>query len=246
MTIYRLGAVPIFPDPEAAEPDGLLAVGGDLSPARLLNAYRLGIFPWFGAEEPILWWSPPQRALFLPGQEHLSRRTRRALRHCGFEIRVDTCFADVIHGCAEIPRANQPGTWITPAMREAYLALHQTGFAHSFETFKAGELVGGLYGVSLGAAFFGESMFSRVDYASRAAFAALCAFVWHQGFQFIDGQVPNDNLTHLGAEILPRSEFLDRLGQANDGPVPPVNQSGATWAAAWAALSAAEAAAPLG
>ena len=233
MTIYRLGAAPIFPNPESAEVDGLLAVGGDLSLPRLLNAYRVGIFPWFGVEDPILWWSPPQRALFLPGQEHLSRRTRRALRHCGFEIRVDTCFADVIRSCAEIPRANQPGTWITPAMREAYLALHQAGFAHSFETFKDGELVGGLYGVSLGAAFFGESMFSRVDYASRAAFAALCAFAWRQGFQFIDGQVPNDNLLNLGAEVVSRADFMDRLGLAINCPIPPVNRPGQNWMAFW-------------
>lgn len=214
MPIYRLNRAPVFPDPREAEGSGLLAVGGDLSPRRLLNAYAQGIFPWFSEDDPIMWWSPPQRALILPGEEHLSRRTRRALKFAGFEVRVDTAFDEVVMACRTAPREGQDGTWITPAMCEAYLVLHQAGLAHSFETFFDGELVGGLYGVSLGAAFFGESMFAKVDYASRAAFEKLCKLVWSWGFHFIDGQLPNDNLRQLGARILEREEFLERLAEA--------------------------------
>lgn len=218
MAIYRLNRTPVFPDPREADANGLLAVGGDLSVARLVNAYASGIFPWFGEGDPILWWSPPVRALVLPGREHLSRRTRRALRHAGFEVRVDTAFPAVVEACRQTPRAGQDGTWITEAMRSAYVGLHREGLAHSFETFFEGELVGGLYGVSLGAAFFGESMFSHVDYASRAAFAHLCETAWAWGFHFIDGQLPNDNLRQLGAENMARDEFLERLARALQEP----------------------------
>ena len=214
MAIYPLNDRPEFPDPALAEADGLLAVGGDLSVARLLNAYAAGIFPWYGPRGPILWWSPPERALILPGQQHLSRSTLRALTRGGFEVRRDTCFAEVIGHCARLERAGQAGTWITRAMKQAYLALHQEGFAHSFETFRDGRLVGGLYGVSLGAAFFGESMFTLEDYGSRAAFAELCRVAWASGFLFIDGQVPNDNLRDLGAQVLPRAAFQTLLAQA--------------------------------
>ena len=214
MTIYRLNRAPVFPDPREAEDSGLLAVGGDLSVPRLVNAYAAGIFPWFSEEDPILWWSPPKRALILPGDEHLSRRTRRALKNAGFEIRIDTAFAEVVTACRTVSRPGQDGTWITTVMREAYIALHQAGLAHSFETFFEGELVGGLYGVSLGAAFFGESMFSKVDYASRAAFANLCEVTWGWGFHFIDGQLPNENLRQLGARVVEREAFLERLGAA--------------------------------
>ena len=218
MPIYRLSAHPAFPDPRMAEPDGLLAVGGDLSVPRLLKAYAGGIFPWYGDDSPILWWCPPRRAVFLPGDEHLSHRTRRALRHLGFEVRRDTCFEAVIEACARIPRKDQGGTWITDEMCEAYVALHREGYAHSFETFRAGRLVGGLYGVSLGAAFFGESMFTEESYASRAAFADLCRTVWAWGFQFIDGQVPNPNLDDLGARTVTRKEYLERLHRALEQP----------------------------
>lgn len=214
MPIYRLNRTPVFPSPEQAEPDGLLAVGGDLSVGRLINAYASGIFPWFSEGDPILWWSPPERALVLPGQEHFSRRTRRALNQAGFQVRIDTAFAEVIRACSSAPRPGQDGTWITPGMQRAYVELHRAGYAHSFETFFEGELVGGLYGVSLGAAFFGESMFSRVDYASRAAFACLCCVAWGWGFHFIDGQLPNDNLKQLGAVTVPRPRFLEALRSA--------------------------------
>lgn len=218
MPIYRLGPRPVFPDPRQAEPDGLLAVDGDLSPARLLEAYRNGIFPWYGEDSPILWWSPPERAIFLPGDGRFSRRTLRALRQLDFQVKRDTCFQAVIRQCAAIARPGQDGTWITPAMARAYLALHRQGYAHSFETFRDGRLVGGLYGISLGAAFFGESMFSLESYASRAAFAELCRTAWAWGFQFIDGQLPNPNLQDLGARVVTREAFLTRLAGALEQP----------------------------
>lgn len=214
MTLYRLHGTCEFPDPRDADESGLLAIGGDLTVPRLLKAYAAGVFPWFGELDPLLWWSPPERALILPGGEHLSRRTQRALKNAGFEIRIDTVFEHVVSACAQVPRAGQDSTWITDEMQRAYVELHRKGFAHSFETFFEGELVGGLYGVSLGAAFFGESMFSHVDYASRAAFAALCRFAWGRGFHFIDGQLPNENLHQLGAVVVDREEFLERLAEA--------------------------------
>jgi leucyl/phenylalanyl-tRNA--protein transferase len=216
--IYRLGPRPVFPDPRRAEPDGLLAVEGDLGPARLLEAYRNGIFPWYGDDSPILWWSPPERAIFLPGDERFSRRTQRALRQLDFQVKRDTCFQAVIRQCSHIDRPGQDGTWITPAMARAYLALHRQGYAHSFETFRDGRLVGGLYGISLGAAFFGESMFTLESYASRAAFAELCRTAWDWGFGFIDGQLPNPNLLDLGARVVSRDDFLARLAGALEQP----------------------------
>ncbi|BDU72266.1 leucyl/phenylalanyl-tRNA--protein transferase [Mesoterricola silvestris] len=216
--VFSLGPQPAFPDPRRADGEGLLAVGGDLSAPRLLNAYRLGIFPWYSEGSPILWWSPPERAILLPGDEHLSRSTRRALARRPFEVRVDTCFAEVIGHCARVERAGQDGTWITREIQEGYLALHRQGYAHSFEAWRDGELRGGLYGVSLGAAFFGESMFSLESYASRAAFAALCRRAWGWGFHLIDGQVPNPNLETLGARVVGRDAFLARLAAALQVP----------------------------
>jgi len=218
VTVYALNAQPRFPDPRDAEDDGLLAVGGDLGPSRLLGAYSAGIFPWFNPSSPILWWSPPERAILLPGDEHFSRSTRRALARAPFEVRRDTCFEAVIRHCAGMAREGQDGTWITPGMIDGYVKLFQLGYAHSFETFLDGRLVGGLYGVSLGQAFFGESMFSTVSYASRAAFADLLRLAWAWDFAFIDGQVPNPNLTGLGARTVPRDTFLDLLRAALEGP----------------------------
>ena len=214
MPVYRLIQEPVFPDPGEAEPEGLLAIGGDLSEERLLMAYSMGIFPWFNEGDPILWWSPPERALIIPGREHISSRARRAIRRAAFELKVDTAFERVIERCARISRPGQQGTWITDSMLEAYTGLHRTGFAHSIETWRDGELLGGLYGLSLGAAFFGESMFSDRDYASRAAFSGLCGLAREWGFHFIDGQLPNANLMQLGANTVPRPEFLARLAQA--------------------------------
>ncbi|MBP1628668.1 MAG: aat [Holophagaceae bacterium] len=214
MPVFQLSSALQFPDPERSDADGLLAVGGDLRPERLLLAYTQGIFPWFGEDSPILWWSPLKRAIFLPGDEHFSRRTLRALRSRGFEIRWDTRFPEVVRLCAEVPRPGQDGTWITPEMVQAYTELHQLGHAHSVEAYREGRLVGGLYGVIVGAAFCGESMFSLEDYASRAAFQALCERLWTRGFHIIDGQMPNENLASLGARIINRREYLDRLGEA--------------------------------
>ena len=218
MPVYGLGPSPVFPDPRDANGEGLLAVGGDLSLPRLLQAYSLGIFPWYGEGDPILWWSPPERAILLPGDERLSRSTRKALARRPFEIRRDTCFEAVVAHCARVERPGQAGTWITDAIRAGYLELHRAGFAHSFEAFREGRLAGGLYGVSLGAAFFGESMFSLENYASRAAFAELCRTAWAWGFHFIDGQVPNANLEGLGARVVGRDDFLARLVQALGRP----------------------------
>jgi leucyl/phenylalanyl-tRNA--protein transferase len=208
----------VFPDPNEAESSGLLAVGGDLSIDRLLLAYSNGIFPWFGPGDPVFWWSPPERAVILPGQERFSKRTLRALRLTPFVIRMDTAFEQVMSHCSKVPRNGQDGTWITPGMIKAYTALHYIGLAHSVETWLDNRLVGGLYGISLGAAFFGESMFSLKDYASRAAFNALCKSAWGWGFHFIDGQFPNENLDSLGAKTMPRREFLERLKLALNSP----------------------------
>jgi leucyl/phenylalanyl-tRNA--protein transferase len=211
--------MPIFPDPEeAADPSGLIAIGGDLGIERLVEAYSKGIFPWFGHGDPILWWSPPQRAVFLPHQERLSKRTQRAIKHIPFEIRMDTDFDRVIAHCSQVPRKGQGGTWITPSMIEAYTDLHRAGLAHSVEAYLNNNLVGGLYGVSLGAVFFGESMFSLMDYASRAAFAALCKKAWSWDFHLVDGQIPNENLDFLGAITIPRAQFLERLKAALECP----------------------------
>lgn len=218
MPVARLIDLPIFPDPRDADDEGLLAVGGDLSVARLLAAYRRGIFPWYEDDLPILWWSPPERAVFLPGDGRLSRRAQRAVRRTPFEIRWDTAFEDVIGHCQKVPRPGQEGTWITEAMRKAYIRLHHEGYAHSVEAWRDGALVGGLYGVSLGAAFFGESMFSLLDYASRAAFSALLDRLWASGFQLLDGQLPNANLAQLGARVLDRAAFLARLEEAMAHP----------------------------
>jgi leucyl/phenylalanyl-tRNA--protein transferase len=214
MPVFQLDSRVAFPDPDFAEEDGLLAVGGDLSPARLLLAYAMGIFPWFNEGDPILWWSPDPRCVVLRGEEHIPRSTLRKLRRGDFEIRFDTAFEAVMRACAEVPRKGQAGTWIGEAMVEAYVALHRAGYAHSIEAWQGGGLAGGLYGVSLGAAFFGESMFARVPDASKAAFAALCDKAWSWGFHFIDAQVPTAHLARLGAQNLGRDAFRARLRKA--------------------------------
>lgn len=214
MPVFRLPASPVFPDPSQAEGDGLLAVGGDLAPGRLLEAYACGIFPWFNEGDPVLWWSPPQRALWLPGDFRPSPNLRRNLRRAGYEIRIDSAFAAVMVGCARAPRQGQPGTWISDGFIASYTELHRRGYAHSFEAWRGGSLVGGLYGVSLGAAFFGESMFSLEPDASKAAFAGLCETVFGWGFHFIDGQLENPHLRRLGARMVDRAEYLAMLREA--------------------------------
>lgn len=218
MAPTRLTHQPVFPDPREADEDGLLAVGGDLSTPRLLAAYRQGIFPWYEEAMPVLWWSPPQRALFLPGDGRLPSRARRALRQQPFEIRFDSAFEAVITACQQVPRKGQEGTWITEAMRSAYLRLHQEGHAHSVEAWREGRLSGGLYGLALGGAFCGESMFSLEPYASRAAFQALCGRLWDRGFRLLDAQLPNPNLEQLGARVVGREAYLELLGKALAAP----------------------------
>jgi len=214
VAVFRLPRKPIFPDPELAEPDGLLAVGGDLSPDRLLRAYAEGIFPWYSEETPILWWSPEPRMVLLPTEFHVPRSLRRTLRSGAFEVRVDTAFGEVIRRCAGKDRPGQDGTWITPEMVLAYERLHDLGFAHSFEAWEGGELAGGLYGVSLGAAFFGESMFADRPEASKVAFAASVEWLRARGVELIDCQVDTEHLRRFGAREIPRAEFLARLRNA--------------------------------
>jgi leucyl/phenylalanyl-tRNA--protein transferase len=209
MTVYRLDERLVFPAPEEAEPDGLLAVGGDLRPERLLLAYSLGIFPWQG--DPPLWFSPDPRTLLVPGELRVSRSLRRLLARGAYELRMDGCFERVIGGCAETKRPGQRGTWIGKEMRRAYTALHELGFAHCVEAWCGGELAGGLYGVSLGGAFFGESMFARLPDASKVAFAALVRQLERWGFDFVDCQVRSAHLARFGAREWPRQRFLAAL-----------------------------------
>ena len=218
MPIYRLPRAPVFPEPREAEPDGLLAVGGDLSPERLLQAYAAGIFPWFSEGNPILWWSPDPRMVLLPDRMHVPRSLARTLRRGRYEVRADTAFSQVIRRCADAPRPGQDGTWITDEMVFAYERLHRLGFAHSFEAWADGALAGGLYGVSLGAAFFGESMFSERPDASKAAFARAVEWLGSWGVELVDCQVRTEHLARFGAREMARDEFLDRLGRALSKP----------------------------
>jgi leucyl/phenylalanyl-tRNA---protein transferase len=197
-----------FPPPEQAleEPAGLLAAGGDLSPERLVAAYRRGIFPWYSPGQPVLWWSPDPRAVLFPEEFRCTRSLAKTLRNAGFSCSLDRDFAAVIDGCAA-PRPASPGTWITSEMRSAYLELHRLGLAHSLETWRAGMLVGGLYGVRLGGVFFGESMFSRARDASKAALAHLVSVCRRNSLAAIDCQLPSRHLASLGARTIPRSQF---------------------------------------
>jgi leucyl/phenylalanyl-tRNA--protein transferase len=197
-----------FPPPEQAldEPAGLLAAGGDLSPARLLAAYRRGIFPWYSPGQPVLWWSPDPRAVLFPDEFKLSRSLAKTLRNGGFLVTVNEAFGQVIDGCAA-PRAESPGTWITAEMRAAYLELHRRGHAHSVEARLGGELVGGLYGVRLGGVFFGESMFSRARDASKVALAHLVTVCRRNSIAVIDCQLASRHLASLGARTIPRAQF---------------------------------------
>lgn len=199
-----------FPDPRGAliEPDGLLAFGGDLSPKRLLNAYAHGIFPWYSEDQPILWWSPDPRTVFRTDRVHLSRRFRQQLRKLDWTIRCDTQFDRVVAACADSPRNGQTSTWIVEPMRAAYSELHRLGHAHSMEVMDGDALVGGLYGVSIGQMFFGESMFSAVSGGSKVALAALARMLHEWGWPIFDAQVESDHLLRMGAQVLSREAFL--------------------------------------
>jgi leucyl/phenylalanyl-tRNA--protein transferase len=206
-----------LPSPEQAlrEPNGLLAVGGDLDPDRLLHAYRRGVFPWYSAGQPILWWCPDPRAVLYPERIRVSRSLARVLRRGALRVTLDAAFAAVVAACAE-PRAGQSGTWITPEMQHAYATLHRMGRAHSLEVWHDGQLAGGLYGVAIGQVFFGESMFTRVSDASKVALVALA----RMGFRLIDCQLPSEHLSRLGAVALPRAEFIRHLDEWCEAPPP--------------------------
>jgi leucyl/phenylalanyl-tRNA--protein transferase len=212
--VYFLDERPVFPPPELARGDGLLAVGGDLAVPRLLEAYRNGIFPWYEEGEPILWWSPDPRLVLVPDEFRASRSLRAVLRKGTYEVTFDTTFARVIRACAATPRKHEDGTWITPEVEASYTALHDLGFAHSVETWSRGELVGGLYGVHLGRCFFGESMFALRPDASKVALAALVDVLRSRETHLIDCQVTSEHLLSLGAREVPRAEFLRRLREA--------------------------------
>lgn len=208
---------PAAPFPPAGralrEPNGLLAMGGDLAPERLLNAYRHGIFPWYSAGEPILWWCPDPRVVFDTDTFALPSRLRRWLRNSRWQVRTDTAFAEVIGACATSPRPGQDGTWITAEMASAYAELHRLGHAHSVEVFEDERLVGGIYGVAVGRMFFGESMFSAASGGSKVALAGLARILSAWGWPLIDAQVENPHLLSLGARHLPRPQFLAEVAR---------------------------------
>ncbi len=207
-----------FPNPYYADDGGLLAYGGDLSSKRLIAAYKRGIFPWYSEGDPILWWSPNPRLLLYPHQFRLRKSFRRVLRSGKFSVTFDQDFSTVIKQCASVPRKGQEATWIVPEMIESYTRLHKEGYAHSVEVYLEGSLVGGLYGLALGKAFFGESMFSLVSDASKVAFKALSDVLASRGYDFIDCQMKTDHMLSLGAEIVPREIFLSELAAAVEAP----------------------------
>jgi leucyl/phenylalanyl-tRNA--protein transferase len=219
---FVLSSDPHAPFPPAGsamrDPDGLLAIGGDLSLPRLLNAYRHGIFPWFSPGQPPLWWSPDPRMVFRTDAVRLSSRFRRELKKNAWQVRADTCFEQVITACAQAPRPGQSGTWITSGMRQAYIDLHRRGHAHSVEVFDGDRLVGGIYGVAIGRMFFGESMFSDCPGGSKIALAALAARLHDWGWPLIDAQVENPHLHSLGGCLLARATFLEQVAGLVDEP----------------------------
>lgn len=214
-----------FPHPRHAEtdPDGLIAVGGDLSPERLLRAYRQGIFPWYSKGQPILWWSPNPRTLLYPKEIHIARSLRREMRKQDYQLKLDQAFDQVLLDCAA-PRTHEPDTWLLPEMRSAYSELHRLGHAHSIELWSNETLVGGMYGLAIGRAFFGESMFSRVPSASRVVMVYLSWLLQQHDFAFLDCQVFNPHLQRMGAREVARPEFLTQLAQSIDA-----TPSGAIW-----------------
>ena len=201
-----------FPDPSQAldDPNGLLAVGGDLRPERILMAYQNGIFPWFNPEDPVLWWSPNPRTVFYPDKVHASRSLQKIIRKGIYQVTFDQCFSDVIRACSQ-PRSYADGTWISDDIISAYSEMHRLGFAHSVEVWQDKELVGGLYGMALGKIFFGESMFSRADNASKVGFVTLAKHLSDWGFVLMDAQVANPHLFSLGAVEIPRADFQQIL-----------------------------------
>ncbi len=219
--IFRIPDRHVFPDPRLADPSGLLGVGGDLDPRRIRLAYRMGIFPWYSEGQPILWWSPDPRLVLFPGDLVVPRSLRKRLRKAPYRLTMDTAFDEVVARCASVPRPGQAGTWITDAMREAYGDLHRLGDAHSVEAWEGEALVGGLYGVVVGAAFCGESMFAVAPDASKIAFATLVRQLERWGCPLVDCQVHTEHLARFGAVEIPREAFLRRLDEASRGHLPP-------------------------
>ncbi|HEY5672675.1 MAG TPA: leucyl/phenylalanyl-tRNA--protein transferase [Malonomonas sp.] len=223
MAIYQLDDELWFPSTGQAEDYGLLAVGGDLSPERLLLAYSLGIFPWYNPGEPILWWSPDPRCVLFPAELHVSRSLQRFMRKQSFRISFNENFAGVIYWCRGLRKnPDGSGTWITPEMQQAFIRLHQLGFAHSVECWEGDELVGGIYGVCLGRCFFGESMFSRRDNASKVALVYLLRRLEAAGFELLDCQQPTDHLFSMGAREISRQQFAEHLRLAELPPYGPL------------------------
>lgn len=214
MPVFLLDDTISFPDPEFANRDGLLAVGGELSTDRILEAYRCGIFPWYNHDSPILWWSPDPRMILIPDELKVSKSLAQIIRNKAFKARFDTAFPEVIIMCSGIERKNQDGTWITEEMIDAYIALHEAGYAHSVETYLEGKLVGGLYGISLGKAFFGESMFFTESNASKVALYALVEKLRSWDFHFIDAQQKTSHIKSMGANAVPRKKFIKLLEKA--------------------------------
>lgn len=218
MPLFQLSAELTFPNPQLAEPDGLLAIGGDLSSMRLLLAYNQGIFPWYNPGEPILWWSPDPRMILVPKELHIPRSLRPLLNANHFNLTLDRDFAAVIRNCRSAPRPGQSGTWITPEMQTAYVALNGKGYAHSLEIWEDEELVGGLYGIAVGAVFCGESMFASTDNASKYGFVKLVQWLGTRGYHFIDCQLYTAHLARFGAGEISRESFLERLERAVKEP----------------------------
>jgi leucyl/phenylalanyl-tRNA--protein transferase len=218
LPVFRLDRRLIFPRPELAERSGVLAVGGDLSPERLILAYESGIFPWYDEDLPILWHSPDPRYVLRTSALHVPRSLAKQIRRAPYVIRTDERFRDVMQRCAEVPRPGQSGTWITPEMLDAYVRLHEMGLAHSIEAYEGDELVGGLYGVSLGRMFFGESMFADAPDASKIAFVTLVRALDPWGIDLVDCQVRTDHLERFGAEAWPRAKYLKELAARLEAP----------------------------
>ena len=218
MPVFLLSDTIEFPTPHLASEDGLLAVGGDLSQERLLLAYRMGIFPWFSNNEPILWWSPDPRLVLYPHEIKISKTLRKVIKKDVFSVTMDIAFNEVINQCAQVRVQKNEGTWIVRDMIDAYCNLHEAGFAHSVEVWHQGYLAGGLYGVSLGKCFFGESMFTRISNASNVGLVKLVEHLKELSFDMIDCQVPTEHLTRFGARQIPRIRFLNQLEKSLKAP----------------------------
>jgi leucyl/phenylalanyl-tRNA--protein transferase len=218
MTVFYLTDEHIFPPPHLADKEGLLAVGGDLSEERLLLAYRMGIFPWYSEKEPVLWWSPDPRLVLYPEEIKVSKTLKKIIKRDQFDITIDQAFGEVISECAQIRTESNEGTWIGKDMIKAYCGLFESGYAHSVEAWYKGELAGGLYGVSLGKSFFGESMFTRISNASNVALVKLVAYLTSLSFDMIDCQVRTGHMIRFGARAIPRSLFLQQLKKSLGEP----------------------------